>query len=95
MQPVEQGTPKYIIALCDGTGKNGEKDAYQTNVYRLYNKILKAGPKKTTVRGVQYELAPCYFPGIGCQSTVAPGYLAKVFGRNIGESIELPVMKFE
>ncbi|KAG8686926.1 hypothetical protein FRC08_012258, partial [Ceratobasidium sp. 394] len=75
--------PKYIIALCDGTGKNGEKDEHQTNVYRLYSKILKAGHKQATVRGTRYELVPRYFPGIGCQSAAAPGYLAKVFGRNI------------
>ncbi|KAG8694171.1 hypothetical protein FRC08_008667 [Ceratobasidium sp. 394] len=79
----QSDNPKYIIALCDGTGKNGEKDEHQTNVYRLYSKILKAGHKQATVCGTRYELVPCYFPGIGCQSTAAPGYLAKIFGRNI------------
>ncbi|KAG9079447.1 hypothetical protein FRC06_007716, partial [Ceratobasidium sp. 370] len=82
----QSGSPKYIIALCDGTGKNGEKDECETNVYRLYSKILKTGPKKATVRGTQYELVSCYFPGIGCESTPAPGYLAKLFGRNIVRS---------
>ncbi|KAG9081717.1 hypothetical protein FRC07_014436, partial [Ceratobasidium sp. 392] len=74
--------PKYIITLCDGTGKNGKVDEHTTNVYRLYANI-KAGPQKTTVHGVRYDLAPRYFPGIGCGMAPVPGYLAKVFGKNI------------
>ncbi|QRV87116.1 Tyrosine-protein kinase SPK-1 [Ceratobasidium sp. AG-Ba] len=76
--------PRYIIALCDGTGKNGFKDDHRTNVYKLYNRILNSkceGP--TVVDNVQYEVVAQYFPGIGCETAAAPGILSKLFGAGI------------
>ncbi|KAG8703397.1 hypothetical protein FRC09_004187 [Ceratobasidium sp. 395] len=75
--------PKCIIALCDGTGKNGDADDHKTNVYQLYKKIQSSMSKTPATTYSRYELTPRYFPGIGCESTVASGYLAKVFGKNI------------
>ncbi|QRV87110.1 choline transport protein [Ceratobasidium sp. AG-Ba] len=76
--------PRYIIALCDGTGKNGFKDEHKTNVRKLYNRILNSkceGP--TVVDNVQYEVVAQYFPGIGCETAPAPGFLSKLFGAGI------------
>ncbi|KAF8597255.1 hypothetical protein BDV93DRAFT_610498 [Ceratobasidium sp. AG-I] len=80
--------PKYIMAFCDGTGKDGEArdkagqaPANPTNVYRLFEQANEhTNGRPVTVDRNAYPVLSRYFAGVGSKSKGPEKYLALIFG---------------
>ncbi|KAG8700649.1 hypothetical protein FRC09_005832 [Ceratobasidium sp. 395] len=76
--------PRHIIILCDGTGKNGVRDAdlawgSVTNIWRLYQAVKPGADKAGDL---------CmYVPGVGSENFEVGTMLAQMFGHTVVVSI--------
>ncbi|KAG9110761.1 hypothetical protein FRC07_008130, partial [Ceratobasidium sp. 392] len=83
---LEPLSPRNIIILCDGTGKDGKHDSERgapvTNIWKLYNAIRNSKATADVVK---------YFPGVGADQnkTGASNMLAQMFGHTAGSSASI------
>ncbi|KAG8772733.1 hypothetical protein FRC12_002915 [Ceratobasidium sp. 428] len=81
---IPSARPRHIIILCDGTGKNGVRDAdlawgSVTNIWRLYQAVKPGADKAGDL---------CmYVPGVGSENFEVGTMLAQMFGHTVVVSI--------